>query len=152
MIMGFLWCGLVGCATGPAPTPPTATAIPAQSSSPVPSEIPVTSVGKLSARLALLAQSEPLQRATPAEQAKALGLPASGPGSLVRDAQSRILVTIRTADVSDAFQQALRGAGADVQNISERYQSITAYVPLTKLTTIAALPAVQNIQEELAPG
>jgi hypothetical protein len=99
-----------------------------------------------------LADTPSLRTASPEEQARALSLPAKGPGSLVRDTQGRILVTIRTTDVSDSFQSTLRAAGIDIQNVSDRYQSVTAFVPLGSLSAIAALPAVQNVQEELTPS
>jgi len=108
--------------------------------------------GKLSTRLALLAQSPALRAASVDEQARTLSLPAQGPGSLMHDADGRLLVDIRTADLSANGLQALRDAGATITNVSERYQVVTAFVAASDLTAIADLPMVQNVQEELAPG
>jgi len=139
---------LAGCA------PPAATSPPATPTmtSPAARPTPIRSDGKLSTRLAMLAQSPALRAASVDEQARALSLPARGPGSLMRDADGRLLVDIRTADLSANGLQALRDAGAMITNVSERYQVVTAFVDATDLVGIADRPIVQNVQEELAPG
>jgi hypothetical protein len=141
---------LAACAAPATPAAPSPVAAPSPTAVLVPT--PGKSTGKLTLRLQMLADSPALRAASADEQARALSLPAQGPGSLVRDAQGRILVSIRTGDVSDSFQMALRDAGAVVTNVSERYQTVTAYVPPAQLEAIAALTAVQNVQEELAPS
>jgi hypothetical protein len=153
IVVSVLSCGLAGCAAGPASVAP-ATPTPVAAASPTTVSLPAPGqpTGKLTPRLQLLADSPALRSAGAEEQARALSLPAQGPGSLVRDAQSRILVSIRTSDVSDGFQKALRDNGADVTDVSEPYKSVTAFVPAVQLTAIAGLPAVLNVQEELAPG
>ncbi len=110
------------------------------------------STGKLSSRLEALASSPTLQNATLEEQARALSLPATGPGSLIRDEQGRILVTIRMDDTSAANLQALAAAGATVVNVSQSHQTLTAFIALNDLQAAANLQSVQSIQEELSPG
>jgi hypothetical protein len=139
---------LAGCAPPAAMSPPATPTI----TSPAARPPPAKSTGKLSTRLAMLAQSPALRTASADEQAHALSLPAQGPGSLMRDADGRLLVDIRTADLSANGLQALRNAGAVITNVSERYQVVTALVAVTDLTAIANLPIVQNVQEELVPA
>ena len=151
IVVVFSLFALAACATPVTPATPPPTAAP--SATPAASA-PATPTGKLAPRLQQLADSPALRSASADEQARALSLPAKGPGSLVRDTQGRILVTIRTTDVSDTFQKTLLGLGTNIQDVSDRYQSITLFVPLDQLNAIAKLPAVQNVQEELAatPG
>ncbi len=108
--------------------------------------------GKLSARLEMLAKSPALRSASAEEQARALSLPPSGPGSLMRDAQGRLLVTIRMADLAPTQLQALRDAGAVITNVAEPYRTVTAFVEIADLNAIASLTTVESVQEELAPG
>ncbi len=133
---------IVGCATSPTALPSSATPRPTMGNP----------IGKLSARLEMLANSPDLRTASVDEQARALSLPSKGPGSLVRDAQGRVLVDIRTADVSANSLQSLRDAGAVITNVAKAYQQVTAFVALSDLTAIANLSTVLNVQEELAPA
>ena len=94
----------------------------------------------------------PLRTASADEQARALSLPPQGPGSLVHDAQGRLLVNIRMMDLSANGLQSLRDAGIVIKNVSEQYQQVTAFVAGADLETLANLPMVQNVQEELAPA
>lgn len=143
LLFGLLVPVLITACAAPQPTPPpAAAATPAASAKPT---------GKLSPRLELLATSPTLRAASADDQARALSLPAQGPGSLTRDAQGRVLVTLRVNDVSAKSLQALRDAGAVISNVSETYQQVTAFVAISDLTTIANLPSVINAQEELAP-
>ena len=87
-----------------------------------------------------------------AEQARAINLPAQGAGSLMRDANGRILVNIRMTDTSETQQQTLRKAGALIQNVSDQYKTISAFVAMSDLSVIADLQTVQSIEEELTPG
>jgi hypothetical protein len=106
--------------------------------------------GKLSFRLQLLAQ--PGIGILDAEtQAEVLSLPASGPGSLLRNEDGEILVYIRLTKVTTANLQALREAGAKIVHIAEAYRTITAYVGFDRLATVADVPAVESVQEELTP-
>ena len=142
ILVVFLMLALAACAPPVTPATPSPTAAPATPGGPA---------GKLTPRLQQLADSPSLRAASPEEQARVLGLAPQGPGSLVRDAQGRLLVTLRTSDVSDAFQKTLRGLGADISSVSAPYQSVSAYVPLDQLSAVAGLPAVLSVQEELAP-
>ncbi len=108
--------------------------------------------GKLSARLDMLAKSPALRAASAEEQARALSLPPSGSGSLMRDAQGRLLVTIRMADLAPTQLQALRDAGAVITNVAEPYRTVTAFVAPGDLAAIANLTAVQSVLEELTPA
>jgi hypothetical protein len=154
IVVVFLLFALAACATPVTPAAPATPSPTAPLSATTAAGAPGTPTGKLTPRLQQLADTPSLRTASADEQARALSLPAKGPGSLVHDKQGRILVTMRTGDVSDTFQKTLLGLGADIQDVSDRYQSITLFVPLDQLTAIAKLPAVQNVQEELAatPG
>ena len=110
-----------------------------------------TASGKLSFRLEALSRSSELRASSSDVQARALSLPASGPGSLLRDNLGRLLVDIRMDDLSALNLQALRTAGAAITHVSDRYKVVTALVNATDLTNIANLPSVKSVQEELAP-
>ncbi len=134
---------LTGCA---APS----TVLPQSSATPPPSVGKPT--GKLSPRLDMLANSPALRAANANEQARALSLPPNGPGSLMRDAQGRILVNIRVADVSSNTLQSLRDAGAAITFVAEAYRQVTAFVAVTDLPAIANLSNVENVEEQLSPA
>jgi len=105
---------------------------------------------KLSFRLQLLAQ--PVIGMQSAEtQAEMLSLPASGPGSLIKDEDGEVLVYIRINDVSAANLQAITDAGADIVHVAEEYRTITAYVGFDRLTIVAGVNAVEAVQEVLTP-
>jgi hypothetical protein len=106
--------------------------------------------GKLSYRLQLLAQpAVGIQDAD--SQAELLHLPARGPGSLLKNEAGEILVYIRLTDLSADTLQALTDAGASPVHIAPAYHTVTAYVGFDRLLTVADIPAVQSIQEELTP-
>jgi hypothetical protein len=107
--------------------------------------------GKLSFRLDALARSASLRAANASEQARALSLPAHGPGSLMRNSRGQLLVDIRMTDLAPAQLQALRAAGAQIVYVSDRYRVVTALADAADLTRIAGLQAVQSVMEELAP-
>jgi hypothetical protein len=108
--------------------------------------------GKLSSRLAQLANSPELTAANPADQAKALSLPAQGPGSLMRDGQGRLLVEIRVTDVSDATLKDLADHGAMINHVAQDYLTVSAFVATQDLQNMAALATVQSVTESLAPA
>jgi hypothetical protein len=110
------------------------------------------STGKLSARLEMLAQSPALSAASPAEQARVLGIPEQGPGSLRRDKEGRILVSVRMSGLAQEQLQELREAGAVIVNVSEPYRTVTAFVRPSELIACSNLAIVESIKEELAPG
>jgi hypothetical protein len=107
--------------------------------------------GKLSPRLQALAQYTSLHAASADTQARILSVAASGPGSLRKDAQGRLLVYIRTSDLSDANLNALRRAGALIEHVSSEYQVVTAFMPAAGLNALAAIDSVQYVYEVLQP-
>jgi len=149
---------LSACVAPASPRPastPAASPQPVSTQAPSPqpaSTQPAKSTGKLSSRMQQMVQSPQLRTASPVEQARALSLPADGPGSLVRDKEGRLLVEIRVLDTTTATLQALRDAGAVIADVAEAYQVVTAFARIDDLSAIAGLPAVQSVQEQLAPG
>lgn len=83
-------------------------------------------------------------------QAAALGLPVSGPGSLIREGR-RVLVDVRFESGALAHLEALRSAGATVASASRRYQTVTAAVLPADLRQVAAIPAVASVTAVPAP-
>jgi Subtilase family len=86
----------------------------------------------------------------PAAQAAALGLPAEGPGSLVREGRS-LLVELRFDAGAVSSLDALRSAGAEIAAASRRYQLVTARVPAASLRDLAAVGAVEAVTPVRAP-
>ena len=107
---------------------------------------------KLSPRLTLLVQSPALLSASPEDQAIALSLPAQGPGSLIRDGQNRLQVTMRVTDTSEAALAELTQAGAVIISSSKPYQEVTAWVSVVNLAELSSLPQVLSVTEDLMPG
>lgn len=105
--------------------------------------------GDLSARLAELAKPS-VRSAPPAQQAKALSLAAEGPGSLLRDG-NRVLVEVRFDREAAAGVDDLRAAGAEVVNVSRRYQTVTAAAKPGELRSLRGVPDVTNVSPVLAP-
>ena len=104
---------------------------------------------KLSPRLAELAK--PALRAMPLEeQAARLSVAASGPGSLLREGR-RVLVDVRFSAGGVGSLEALRAAGARIVAASRRYQTVTVSVAPASLRTLAAVPGVRGVTENLAP-
>lgn len=118
----------------------------------VPSAAPAASLrggGDLAARLSELAK--PSVRTLPrSEQAAALGLPAKGPGSLLREG-NRILVNVRfdrgVVDGADA----LRRAGAKIVHVTRRYRTVTVAARPFQLSRLAELGRVSAVTEVLTP-
>lgn len=104
---------------------------------------------ELSPRLAALA--EPTLRTAPQDvQARRLSVAAEGPGSLLREG-SRVLVEVRfDRDIGDGVG-ALRGAGAEIVHVSDRYRTVTVAVRPADLPGIAAVPGAGGVTEVLAP-
>ncbi len=103
----------------------------------------------LSPRLADLAQPE-LRTASPAEQAARTGLPRRGPGSLLRDG-NRVLVDVRFKNGALAGVDRLRAAGAEIVDVSRRYQTVTVAAKPARLHEIGDLARVATVTEVLAP-
>jgi hypothetical protein len=107
--------------------------------------------GKLTPRLQMLAQSSQLRLANAQTQARALSLPASGPGSLLKNAQGQLLVYLYTDDLSQANQDAIQAAGATIVHVSSDYHVITVYVSAADLNALAGIQAITGMREELQP-
>lgn len=106
--------------------------------------------GKLSFRLQLLADPAVSQQDAEA-QAQILSLPASGPGSLLRNEQGELLVYIRLTDTSEVNLVALTEVGATVTHVAEAYRTVTAYISATQLSVLAKVNIVESVQEALSP-
>jgi len=105
--------------------------------------------GDLSPRLAALAT--PAVRSAPdAVQAKRLGLPDEGAGSLLRRG-NRVLTYVRFERGALAGLDALRAAGAEVVDASRRYQTVTVAAKPDQLTDVGAVANVGSVSEALAP-
>jgi hypothetical protein len=113
---------------------------------------PYKPAGKLSPRLQALAESASLRTAAPETRSRLLSLPANGPGSLLEDASGRPLVYIRLASLDAATLAAIARAGAAIVNVARDYGVVTAHVDPANLPALAAIPAVQNVQEEYTPA
>jgi hypothetical protein len=105
--------------------------------------------GKLSSRLAALA-SPALRGASPAEQAKAVALPARGAGSLVH-VGGRLVVNVRVSSTSEATLAGLRDAGARVLTVSPRYLVVSVAVEERDLGRLAAVAGVRSAAPQFAP-
>jgi hypothetical protein len=104
---------------------------------------------KLSPRLQLLASPD-LSQQSAEEQARALGLPASGPGSLMRNENGEVLVYIRL-NSPESDLAALVEAGATIVHTAEDALTVTAYIHPTKLDELGKLDQVLNVREEIRP-
>ena len=107
--------------------------------------------GKLSFRLRALANHPILSTLSVDDQAAALSVVPDGPGSLMRNAEGKLLVYIGVTDVSESTQQELRSAGAEITHVSEQYLTVTAYVDISHLTALEGLQGVSGVREVLRP-
>ncbi len=80
----------------------------------------------------------------PIVQAERLGLPASGPGSLVQE-QGRVLVTTRFSRGALAAFETLRSAGARIVSASRQNQTLTLAAAPEDLPALAAAPNLEGI-------
>lgn len=110
---------------------------------------PVAEPPHLSARLAELARPA-VRSASRDEQAGRLSLAARGPGSLLRDG-NRVLAEVRFDAGAAAALPALRAAGAEIVQLSGRYQAVTVAVRPADLRAIGAVAGVDAVSEVLTP-
>lgn len=116
---------------------------------------PTASVAKtgapsaLSPRLTKLA-SPALRHAPERQQAAALGLAPSGPGSLMRRGR-RVLVYVRFDHGAVASLPDLRATGGQVVDSSRRYQTVTVAAQPAQLHAIAMVANVMSVTEAHAP-
>jgi hypothetical protein len=106
--------------------------------------------GALSPRLAELARPG-VRSAPPAKQAQALSLAAEGPGSLAREG-NRVVVEVRFDHGAAAAVEDLRQAGAEVVNVSRRYQTVTVAAKPEELRALNGVPRVAGAREVLKPA
>lgn len=83
-------------------------------------------------------------------QADQLGVPRSGPGSLVRDG-GRVLVTARLAPEVPVSLEGLRAAGAEVVSSSGRTRTATLAVAPARLRAVAAVPGIRSVWQVREP-
>src|SRR5262249_23611156 len=105
--------------------------------------------GDLSPRLARLA-TPALRNASPRNQARALGLAAEGPGSLIRRGK-RVLAYLRFERGAVASLAQFRAAGAQVVDASGRYQTVTVAAKPSQLRRLGRVPGVDGATPVLAP-
>jgi subtilisin family serine protease len=102
--------------------------------------------------------SEPLEElAAPAiaespiaTQDEQLGLPSSGPGSLLRDG-GHVVVNARFDQGALAAFDQLRAVGAQIDSASRALQTVTLAVPPTRLRALAAIPGLSAVWQLRTP-
>jgi hypothetical protein len=105
--------------------------------------------GNLSQRLAQL--TEPALVFKPmAQAARQLGLPSSGPASLLRRG-NRIVVEVRFDSGAAAAVGALRAAGAEIIQVTPQFQTVTVAAKPEELRAIGALGRVAAVTQVLTP-
>ena len=107
--------------------------------------------GKLSSRLQQLSQPSILA-ASARTQATAVGLPLSGPGSLLRAAGGKqLLVYVRVSGSVASASAAIENAGATIVDASKRYGVVTVAVSASRLQALGNLSVVAGAWEALTP-
>lgn len=104
----------------------------------------------LSGRLAQLA-SPGLRDKSEAEQAQALSLPDSGPGSLFRGPDGSVRVSIPVLTTKPSMIARLEQAGASIMEIAHSFSTVTATVPVSRLNDVANTAGVVSVDPVLAP-
>ncbi len=95
--------------------------------------------------------SEPaLSTATADAQARAIGFPEEGPGSLVREGD-RVLVEARFDGGAGSAVGALEAAGGEVRLASGRYQTVSVAVAPANLDALTAVPGLTSVLPVRAP-
>src|ERR1700761_4569288 len=122
---------------------------PTGASADVPVAVPLSSSSALSPELEALATPSVRSRSL-ARQAEALGLPASGIGTLVRDG-GKVIVEARFENGAAAATEAVEAAGAEVITVSARYQTLVLSIAPADLPALAAIPGVIGVTPSLAP-
>jgi hypothetical protein len=102
----------------------------------------------LSYRLRLIASGA--ATGSKSAQAAALGLPATGAGSVSRY-RGRYVAEIRTGARPAGDVRALRAAGARILHVSTAYDTITAAIDRADLDAVASVAGVQAVTEVLTP-
>ena len=105
---------------------------------------------RLSDRLLTLS-GQGFTRRSKAQQSAALGLPATGPGSLLRGPHGTVVVEARLDSAEEAVFQGLTAAGAKVTARADAERRVSMQVPISKLRDVANVPGVAWVGETLAP-
>lgn len=105
--------------------------------------------GNLSPRLAEAARPA-LRSASPVALARRLSLPRSGPGSLLRDG-GRIVADVRFEGDAAGSVARLSSIGAEVLDVSRRYQTVTVAARPGQLPAIGELAGVGGVTPVFAP-
>lgn len=103
----------------------------------------------LSPQLAQLGTAAVIAEA-PAAQAEAIGVPAEGPGSLIREGE-RVVVEAHFEAGALARTETLKAAGAKVLLASARYQRVALSVLPEDLAAVAAVPGVAAVVPSWEP-
>lgn len=111
--------------------------------------LPAKGEGPLSPPLLELARPAVASK-PPAAQADRLGVPRSGPGSLVRKG-GKVLVSARLAAAGPPTLAALREAGAQIVSSDRGARTATLAVAPSRLPAIAAVPAVRSVWQVREP-
>jgi hypothetical protein len=107
------------------------------------------SPGPLSPELTELATPAVAAQSAP-EQAEAVGLPAEGPGSLLREGD-RVIVEAHFEEGALARLEALQAAGAKVLTASRAYQTVALSVAPEDLAALAEVPGISGVGASRAP-
>ena len=91
-----------------------------------------------------------LRSASPDRQAAAVGVAASGPGSLLRSGDG-ILVEVAFDHGAVARRGELREAGGEVVDVSRPYQVATVSIPPADLTGLTSVPGVESVAPVRTP-
>ncbi|MDX6634618.1 MAG: hypothetical protein QOF06_821 [Solirubrobacterales bacterium] len=83
-------------------------------------------------------------------QSRQLGIPAEGPGSLLRDG-GRVVVAVRLSRGVSAALSGLRKAGAWVVSADSGTRIVSLAVPPSRLPELAAVPGVRSVWQLRAP-
>ena len=104
----------------------------------------------LSPRLQALAASASADRSIAAESRTA-GVPAEGPGSLLRTPDDRLLVNLRVAAVDPATEAAIGRAGGEVIASDASLGLITVAADPGQLQALASIAGVTGVVEQFEP-
>ncbi len=128
-----------------------ATATVAAAAGRTPAGVVLTGRGsKLSPRLQTLRQPQAVALAG-AAQSQAVGLAATGAGSLMQRPGGRVVVQIRFNDTSTATLDALSAAGVSDLSLSASDGVANGVVSPDELAAVAAVPGVASVREEITP-
>lgn len=106
--------------------------------------------GPLSARLESLVDRSAGGTADAASSSAAVGLPADGPGSLLRW-DDGIVVNVRLHDPIAASRAAVEATGVEIIAATESGSEISVGATTAQIAVLRDLPGVRSVREELSP-